>query len=131
MVAGDSAGFALNIGFTVRGMEYALASGHYAARAFLQAREKGKFEAADLKLYQDYLEESFVLKDFRNFRHAPEVLDNPRLFSHYPEMLGSIFREIYTIPSGSKGNLFPIIKKHMSAAEVWSILKDLWSFQKL
>ena len=131
MVAGDSAGLALNIGFTVRGMEYALASGHYAARAFLKAREKGHFEAADLKLYQDYLEESFVLKDFRNFRHAPEVLDNPRLFSHYPEMLGSIFREIYTVPSGSKGNLFPIIKKHMSAAEVWSTLKDLWSFQKL
>jgi electron transfer flavoprotein-quinone oxidoreductase len=131
MVAGDSAGFALNIGFTVRGMEYALASGHYAARAFLQAREKGKFEAADLKLYQDYLEESFVLKDFRNFRNAPAVLDNPRLFSHYPEMLGSIFREIYTIPSGSKGNLFPIIKKHMGADEVWSILKDLWSLKKL
>ena len=131
MVAGDSAGLALNIGFTVRGMEYALASGHYAARAFLKAREKGHFEAADLKLYQDYLEESFVLKDFRNFRHAPEVLDNPRLFSHYPEILGSIFREIYTVPDGSKGNLFPIIKKHMSVAEVWSTLKDLWSFQKL
>ena len=38
IAAGDAAGFALNIGFTVRGMEYALASGYYAAQAVLKGQ---------------------------------------------------------------------------------------------
>lgn len=131
MVAGDSAGFALNSGFTVRGMEYALASGYCAARAFLQARESGAFDAGNLKRYQDLLEESFVLKDFRNFRNAPHVLENPRLFNHYPELLGSILRDIYTVPAGPKENIFPVLKKYMTSGEICSIVKDLWSFRKI
>lgn len=131
MVAGDSAGFALNSGFTVRGMEYALASGHFAAKAFLKAKETGRFDADALKSYQDLLENSFVLKDFRDFRNASHVLENPRLFSHYPELLGSILCDIYTVPAGPKENIFPAIKKRMPAGEIWDILKDLWSFRKI
>jgi electron transfer flavoprotein-quinone oxidoreductase len=131
MVAGDSAGFALNAGFTVRGMEYALASGHFAARAFLKARELGRFDADTLKCYQDFLEDSFVLKDFRNFCNAPHVLDNPRLFNYYPELLGSVIREIYTVPAGPKENIFPTVKKHLTAGDIWSIVKDLGSLRKL
>lgn len=131
MVAGDSAGFALNSGFTVRGMEYALASGYYAARAFLKARELGRFDADALKCYQDLLEDSFVLKDFRNFRNAPHVLENPRLFNYYPELLGSVLRDIYTVPAGPKENIFPTLKKHMTAREIMSIINDFWSFRKI
>lgn len=131
MVAGDAAGFALNSGFTVRGMEYALASGFYAARAFLQARERGRFDAGSLKQYQDMLEGSFVLKDFRNFRNAPHVLENPRMFNHYPELLGSILRDIYTVPAGPKDKIFPTLRKHITGGEIMSIIKDLWSFRKI
>ncbi len=131
MVAGDSAGFALNSGFTVRGMEYALASGYFAARAFLKAKEAGRYDADVLKSYQDLLEDSFVLKDFRNFRNAPHVLENPRLFNHYPELLGSILREIYTVPAGPKENIFPTLKKHMTMGEIMAMIKDLWSFRKI
>jgi electron transfer flavoprotein-quinone oxidoreductase len=131
IAAGDSAGFALNSGFTVRGMEYALASGYYAARAFLQARELGRFDADILKSYQDLLESSFVLKDFRNFRNAPHVLENPRLFNHYPELLGSMLRDIYTVPAGPKEKIFPALRKHMTWGEIISIIKDFWSFSKI
>ncbi len=131
MAAGDSAGFALNSGFTVRGMEYALASGYFAAKAFLSAREAGRFDAESLKSYQDLLDSSFVLKDFRNFRYAPHVLENPRLFNYYPELLGSMLRDIYTVPAGPKENIFPALKKHLTAGDMWSILKDLWGFRKI
>ena len=40
LVAGDAAGFSLNIGVTVRGMEYAMASGYYAAQAVIQAKAR-------------------------------------------------------------------------------------------
>jgi len=125
LVAGDAAGFALNIGFTVRGMEYALASGYYAAQAALKAKETGNFGSEGLSIYKQYLEESFVLKDFKNFREAPAVLSNPRFFRHYPELVGNLLADIYRVPPGPKERLYPTIRKVFSLAEMWSQFKDL------
>lgn len=125
LVAGDAAGLALNIGFTVRGMEYALASGYYAAQAVLKAKETGNFGNESLSIYQQYLEESFVLKDFKSFREAPAVLSNPRFIQHYPELLGDLLAEIYRVPTGPKDRLYPTIRKVFTLAEMWSQFKDL------
>jgi electron transfer flavoprotein-quinone oxidoreductase len=70
LVAGDAAGFSMNIGVTVRGMEYALASGYYAAQAVLKAREAGQYTANQLSVYELLLKDSFVMKDFQNFKDA-------------------------------------------------------------
>ncbi len=131
LVAGDAAGLALNIGFTVRGMEYALASGYYAAQAVLKAREAGDFSAETLAIYKSLLENSFVLKDFKNFQEAPGVLGNPRFFNHYPELAGNIMRDVYAVPVGSKNRLYPTIKQYMTLGEMWSIFKDLRKVMKI
>ena len=55
IVVGDAAGFALNMGVTVRGLDFALASGVMAARALLHARERGHFSAASLAYYETLL----------------------------------------------------------------------------
>ena len=124
LAAGDAAGFALNLGFTVRGMEYAIASGYYAAQAVLQAKDAGDFSAASLSRYRTLLENSFVLKDFQTFRENPRVLSNPRLFAHYPELIGGIFRDIYDIPAGPKEKIFTSLKKRLNWPEIWALLKD-------
>ncbi|MDD5168294.1 MAG: FAD-dependent oxidoreductase [Syntrophales bacterium] len=131
LVAGDAAGLALNVGFTVRGMEYALASGYYAAQAILKAREKGDFSAPSLSLYQRLLDDSFVMKDFMNFRKTADVVANPRFFGHYPEMAGGILRDIYRIPDGPKDRLYPTIRKYITLAEMWSLLKDMREVTKI
>lgn len=131
LVAGDAAGLALNIGFTVRGMEYALASGHFAAKAVLKAREAGDFSAATLSVYERLLQESFVLKDLENFREAPSALSNPRFFRHYPEWIGNLMRDIYAVPAGPKDKLYPTLKKHMPLGEMWPLLKDLREVMKV
>ncbi len=71
LVAGDAAGLALNIGFTVRGMEFALASGHFAAQTVMKAKETGNYDAQTLSTYRRLLEDSFVLKDLRSFQETP------------------------------------------------------------
>ncbi len=38
VVAGDAAGLCLNIGYTVRGMDLAIASGEAAAKAIIKAK---------------------------------------------------------------------------------------------
>ena len=131
LVAGDAAGLALNIGFTVRGMEYALASGYFAAQAVMKAKEAGDFSAQSLARYKQYLEESFVMRDFKAFQAAPQVLSNPRLFSHYPELIGRIFQGIYEVPAGPKERIYPSVRKHLSLGELWSIFKDARELRKL
>jgi electron transfer flavoprotein-quinone oxidoreductase len=131
LVAGDAAGLALNIGFTVRGMEYALASGYFAAQTVLKARETGNFSTETLSLYKHLLEESFVLKDFKNFQETPAVVGNPRFINHYPEMIGNLMREIYAVPAGPKNRLYPTIRKHLTLSEMWSEFKDLREVMKI
>ena len=131
LVAGDAAGLALNIGFTVRGMEYALASGYFAAQTVLKARETGNFSTETLSLYKRLLEESFVLKDFKNFQETPAVVGNPRFINHYPEMIGDLMREIYAVPAGPKNRLYPTIRKHLTLSEMWSEFKDLREVMKI
>ncbi|HEX3010907.1 MAG TPA: FAD-dependent oxidoreductase [Syntrophomonadaceae bacterium] len=123
LVAGDAAGFSMNIGVTVRGMEYAMASGYYAAQAVLQAREKNDFSKKGLSSYETLLSNSFVLTDFRNFKESLEVLEYPPLFKHYPELAGNIMRDLYAVPSGPKDRIFPTVKKHLSMGEIWSMIK--------
>jgi electron transfer flavoprotein-quinone oxidoreductase len=131
LVAGDAAGLALNIGFTVRGMEYALASGYFAAQTVLKARETGNFSTETLSLYKHLLGESFVLKDFKNFQETPAVVGNPRFMNHYPEMIGDLMREIYAVPAGPKNRLYPTIRKHLTLSEMWSEFKDLREVMKI
>ncbi|MEW6487535.1 MAG: FAD-dependent oxidoreductase [Thermodesulfobacteriota bacterium] len=131
LVAGDAAGLALNLGVTVRGMEYALASGHWAARAVLQARESADFGRESLAAYDRMLAESFVGQDLDSFREGPAVRENPRWFGHYPDLVGSVFRDLYAIPDGPKMRLYPTLRKHLTVAELWGVFKDLRAARKL
>jgi electron transfer flavoprotein-quinone oxidoreductase len=125
LVAGDAAGFSLNVGLTVRGMEFAIASGVLAAQTVIMAREKKDFSAAFLATYQKALEESFVGQDFKTFEHAPQILDNPRLFDHYPLLIGDILQNLFWIGEDSKRKLSSTVKEKISWGEAWAILKDI------
>ena len=131
LVAGDSAGFALNLGFTVRGMEYALASGYHAAKAAVEAKKAGRFDAAALAAYPQSLEESFVLQDFKTFKDTPRVLSNPHLFGHYPELIGNLMRDLYAVPAGPKSPVFTTLRKHLTLSELWTMLLDAKEVTKI
>ena len=121
LVAGDAAGFSMNIGVTVRGMEYAMASGCFAAQAVIQAKANNDFSKAGLAGYETLLNDSFVLKDFSNFKSSLEVLEYPPLFNHYPELAGNIMKDLYAVPAGAKTRLYPTVKKYLSIGEIWSM----------
>jgi electron transfer flavoprotein-quinone oxidoreductase len=131
LVAGDAAGFSMNIGVTVRGMEYAMATGYYAAQAAIRAKEADNYSTASLAVYEKLLNESFVMKDFKNFKDAPHVMENPRFFNRYPQLAGDVMRDLYEIPAGSKAKLYPTIKKYMTLGEMWAMLKDFGGVRKI
>lgn len=131
LVAGDAAGFSMNIGVTVRGMEYALASGYYAAQAVLKAREAEDYSEGSLAVYEQLLKDSFVMKDFNNFRSAPEALENPRLFTHYPELLGNVMQDLYHMPAGPKDRLYPTVMKYMKFTDLLKMFGDFRKVKKI
>jgi electron transfer flavoprotein-quinone oxidoreductase len=131
LVAGEAAGFAMNIGITVRGMEYAIASGYFAAQTVLKAREKNDYSAGSLSEYEKLLNDSFVLKDFNSFKEALNVLEKPYLFEHLPEFAGNIMKDLYHMPAGPKQKIFKTVKQHLSLGEIWGLAKNLGGFRKI
>ena len=105
LLAGDAAGFALNMAITVRGMDFALASGALAAQAIKAARAKNDFSAASLGTYEQLLRSSFILRDLETFRGMLDVLDNPRMFKQYPDAITGIFEKLFWIDSQPKSKL--------------------------
>ncbi len=132
LVAGDAAGFALNLGLTVRGMEFAVASGAIAAEVADEAIEKGDTSEIFLSRYEKKLKESFVLPDMETFHHSKEVLDNTRLVTVYPKFISELLHAIFTIGKGPKEPLYRsakrVAKKHLLN---WEGFKDIMSMRKI
>ena len=132
LVTGDAAGFALNMGLTVRGMEFAVASGAVAADVANEALSKGDTSRATLSAYETKLRESFVLKDMETFRHAREVLENERFFTVYPKFICNLLEELFTINDGPKKGLYrsavDVTKRYISG---WQGFKDFLSVRKM
>ena len=132
VVAGDTAGLSLNALVTVRGMDFAIASGYFAAQAVLKAKEAGDFSAAGLASYEASLRDSFVLRDLETARSIPNVMENPRLFTHYPKAIGRLLESVYTIDDQPQAG---IVKKAWRGARRdfmnVATVKDAWSMRKI
>ena len=125
LVAGDAAGFTLNTGITVRGMEFAIASGVMVAKTVKQAKEKNDFSRTTLAYYERLLKDSFVLKDMETFRHAPEILTNHRIFQLYPEFACEAFEKLMYIGDGPKRKLSSTALSEVKTKLGWSWIKDI------
>lgn len=132
LVAGEAAGFSLNDGLIVRGMDYAMASGYYAAIAVCEAEEKQDFTAQTLSCYVDKMQDGFCLQDMDNYERVPESLNHPRLFNYYPKLIGGIMKDLFTVPSGPKPRIFQTLKKHVTGKVVRDIaFKDFKKVKNL
>ncbi|KTF04749.1 Electron transfer flavoprotein-ubiquinone oxidoreductase [Trueperella bernardiae] len=96
VLIGDAAGFTLNTGLTVRGMDLAAGSALAAAKAVHAAIEAGDYSRLALQSYVDEYEASFVGKDMHTYRHTPEFLGNDQLmFGPAGELLADVFYGAY------------------------------------
>jgi electron transfer flavoprotein-quinone oxidoreductase len=111
LVVGDAAGFALNMGIIVRGMDLAIASGVMAAETIKSAKKRDDYSDASLASYKTMLNNSFVMKDLRTFRNVWKVLNNPRLFKKYPQAINTLLTELMSVGSDAKPKLSSTVLK--------------------
>lgn len=130
LVAGDAAGFVLNLGYSVRGMDFAIASGMHAADAVIAAKEKGDFSKEALAGYEARLRDSFVLRELEHYRNAPHFIGTtPRLFSTYPALLEAFTTRMFTVEGTTEPvHLLPMLMQELKAAGVslWGLGQDAW-----
>ena len=124
MIVGDAAGFCLNLGFTVRGMDLAIASAEAAAHAAIGAKERKDFSARTLAQYKHELEKGCVMRDMQHFRKIPALMENPRLFTQYPRMVADIMNDIFTIDGSPNQPMRKMILSHAKQIGLMNLLKD-------
>lgn len=128
LVTGDAAGLCFATGIYLEGINYAIASGAAAGKMAAEAHTAHDFSANNLKLYQTRLEDSFVLKDFKKYRHAPEFVNSELLQNFYPQILCDSARELFTSRGQTKRKLFKVVWDQLRYEKVspWKLAQDLW-----
>lgn len=127
LVAGDAAGFCVNLGYAVRGMDFAVASGECAARAISAAYKGNDYSEKGLQIYKQYLDESFVLQDMKLYRKFPHFLETtPRIFSNYPELLEGIVTDMFVMNGQPSQALLKTMMKHTKKVGLLKVAGDAW-----
>ena len=133
VIAGDTANLCMNLGYQVRGLDFATASGQFAAEAACAAIDKEDVSAAGLSSYKAALDNSFVTQDLRTFKEWPATMESwESLFTDYPKMAAEIFDCLFVVDGKPQAHLMkrlmPIIKKRgivKTGKEVMKAVKAL------
>ena len=133
VIVGEAAGLCMNMGYQVRGMDFAVASGRMAAEAACKAIDANNTSEAGLASYKSAMENSFVIQDLETFRKWPHTMEHwDSMFTDYPVMVREIFNAMFCVDGKPQAHLtkrmMPIVKKRglfKLAREVRGALKSL------
>jgi electron transfer flavoprotein-quinone oxidoreductase len=133
LLVGDAAGFVLNLGSTLRGMDMALASGVLAGRSVNDFLAEDKTQTQCLEHYQSALNDSFVIKEMQAHRRAPEILSMERLYGHYPEQIVRLAKDFFEIDNSGAGMspraAFGRFRKDV--LQGWRGIRDMWRLRRM
>jgi len=129
VVVGDAAGFGINTGLIIRGMDMAIVSGIAAANAIIKAQTVSEIGPS----YMQELEKLQAMPSQRAFAGWHKVFELSNLFNAYPNMANEALKFMFTVdgqvpPKMTKG-LLGIVKKHVSlkqlGADVWKGIRAI------
>lgn len=125
LLAGESAMMCVNLGYQVRGMDYAIAAGQLAGIEAAKALDSGNTSKEGLSGYVSALENSFVMKDLRQFQKVPAFMEGfTRMFDGYPEMIRDLMNGMFVVDGSPvkplKNHMMPLVKR----VGLMNVLKD-------
>lgn len=124
LVIGDAAGFVINTGMTIRGIDLAIVSGVAAARAIISSAGKKANIGPE---YMSQLDQLKLLPTMKRFASWPEITQNPRMSSTYPLMLNAMMKQMFAvddrIPEKLPKAMWQITRQHVSIGQ---LLADGW-----
>lgn len=118
ILIGDAAGFTLNTGLTIRGMDLAAASALAAARTIEQALTDGDYSQASMDRYLKELDGDFVGADMKLYRRAPAALENPRLYRDFGQLAADVFHNIFDLDTRPRKHLLAAARDAVRKSQV-------------
>ncbi len=131
MLVGDCAGL-VNPSIHHEGTNLAMASGVYAAEAFLEARDKGEMSKANLAVYRRRLDESWVMKDLAHYRDAVHFLStNREMVDDYQRLAVETIRDYFTVDNTPKAEIRSrVIRKVRDEVAFLRLARQMWRARK-
>lgn len=128
VVVGDAAGFTINTGLTVRGMDLAAGSAIAAASGISAAIAADDTSAAGLAGYERALDESFVGQDLRTYARAPGFLENERLYGAYGNLLADVMFDVFHLDTSPRRKLLASARQALrqSPVRLGTLVSDAW-----
>jgi len=124
LLAGESANLLLNSGKAIQGMDYAMESGILAAETVAEAKAKGDFSKNTLKEYRKKLDDSYVMKDLRNFQSAVQFLHSHEMFTSVPKVVNEFGRSFFTVDNKPTPKTPAMLKDAVSKhSSLWNMIK--------
>ncbi len=124
LICGEAANLLMNAGKAIQGMDYAMRSGILAAETIVNAREHNDFSSETMKEYRSALDDSYVMKDMRDFQDAVHMLHQPAMYKNVPNLMCGLGKKFFTIdnkPTKKARKLMSeAVKEHSSW---WELIK--------
>lgn len=128
MLTGDAAMFCINLGYLVRGMDFAVASGEMAALTAIKALDAEDYSEATLSAYKQALEDSFVMRDIKAVEKWPETMEGfTRMFKEYPTMIEKMMLGMFVVDGKPP---VPLMKKMMGPVKEVGLLNIMGDVRK-
>ena len=107
-----------------------MASGMYAGETAIEAVRAGDTSASGLAGYQRRLSDTFVLRDHRKLRRAPELVLSDRVQHLYPGMVANVVERMFRVDNPTpKPGVRRILNQERKRAGVRrrDLLRDGWT----
>lgn len=131
LVTGDAAMLCINLGYSVRGIDFAIASGEMAGQAASKALDASDVSKSGLDSYIELLKNSFVMKDLEQFQKFPHTMESTKhLFKGYPEMVRDMMTALFVVDGQP---VEPIRRKLMRPVKeigLMTVAKDMMGMVK-
>ncbi len=127
LLAGDAASLVLTAGVIYEGVHYAMHSGILAAQTADQALAAHDFSARMLKSYEKRLYQSYVGRNLRQFKTAPQLLVRPALYGVLPQGMCHVAESFFCAEEMGHRKLGWLLYRHiLKPTGFFSTLKDAW-----
>lgn len=128
LLAGDAAGFGVNTGLVLMGMNLAFASGMCAGRAAAEAARHGDTSQACMgKLYRDALEGSIALSAMKQHRLAPQLIGSPRMYGPYTDAVNALLQGMLQLGPGPQKSTKDLAKEAFAGIRTGDLLRDVFT----
>ena len=123
VVIGDAAGFTLNTGFTIRGMDLAAGSAVAAATAVNAALEADDLSLHAMDGYLRELDASWLGSDMKTYAKAPAFLKSPEMYGEVGLLVAEVLHGVFDL------DLTP--RKHLRTTAIAAFKKSPLTLARL